>query len=874
MALKSQILNLKSQILFTLSSKLAKLFPFIAILLFISTSVFSRHFVNNSYNIADILNIVTDTPEVAPTDTMNAVKAAAPDSEATSDGVKSKVVYSARDSIRMDAGVNKVYLYGDAKIHYQDIDLKADQIIIDWSKKEVFAEGITDTSGKVIGNPEFTEADQTFKATTMRYNFNTKKGKITYVTSKEGEGYIHGETVKKDSSDNLYIRNGKYTTCDLDTPHYYIGTNRLKIINKKRVVTGPAYLVIEDVPTPFVIPFGYFPNSRGRSSGIIFPAYGESVSRGFYLQKLGYYFGISDNLDAALTGDVYTKGSYLVNGSTQYYARYKYRGNFNFSYSYNITSEPELPDYAVEKDFHITWQHTQDPKARPGSIFSANVNAGTSNFYQANLSTPANYLSNTFNSSISWSKSLGSKANLVTSITHSQNTVTHDLSLSAPNVSFSLARITPFQSETGVNNWYNNIGFSYSVVAENRITTKDSLLFKKATLDSLNYGMEHIIPISTSIKVLKYATLTPNVTYTERIYPTYTVFSWDSVAKKLDTTTVHQIRTEGDYIASASLATKIYGMYLFNSGSIVAIRHVMTPTIGLSYRPDYGGSSYGIYRTVQSDTNHNVTNYSIYQNNLYGSPGSGRYGFVSFGLDNNVEMKVRTKSDTGSSVKKLKIFESLSINSGYNLAVDSFNLANFNVSGRTMLFNLFNLQLSGVWDPYALDSAGIRINKFELNEDGKLARLTSADFDLGFSLNRKNKKVQTSNKATEEELRHINEHPEDFVDFNIPWNVTVDYNIGYATQGFVKEPLTQTARFNGELLLTSKWKIGFNSGYDFTASKFSYTSINIYRDMHCWEMKFNWIPFGAQESYNFQINVKASVLQDLKLIKKTDFYDR
>lgn len=817
---------------------------------------------------------MADTPDVAIPDTQKTSQTVITVDSSSSDDLKSKVVYSARDSIRMDAENEKVYLYGAASIHYEDIDLKSDLIVIDWNKKEVFAEGITDSSGRVSGKPIFKQGNQEFKTSTIRYNFNSKKGKITYVTTKEGEGYVHGESVKKDSANNLYIRKGKYTTCDADTPHFYIGTNRLKITSKKRVVTGPAYLVLEDVPTPFIIPFGYFPNSGGRSSGFIFPDVGESPTRGFFVRKIGWYFGINDYVDAALTGDIYTKGSYLVDGTTRYVKKYKYNGRMNFSYSYNITSEPELPDYSTSTDFHIGWQHTQDAKANPGSIFSANVNAGTSTFYQSNVSLPGQYLSNTFNSSISYTKYLGSKANLVTSLTHSQNSVTRDISLSLPNLAFNLTRITPFQAQKGTSKWYNNLGFSLSTVAENRIDTKDSLLFKKESLDNFKYGMKHVIPLSTSIKVLKYATLSPSINYVERWYPQYTTYTYNPSTERVDTTVVHGFKAVRDYVASAGLSTKIYGMFLFKSGKIAAIRHVITPAVGFSYHPNYADPRYGYYNTVQVDSTGRTVNYAIFQNSLYGGPAAGKYGFISFGFDNNIEMKLRTQTDTGTSTKKVKIFESLSVGSGYNLAVDSFNLANISLNGRTSLFDFFNIQFSTVFDPYILDESGVRRNKFEINENGRLARLTNANGALGFSINQHDKKAKSSAKASEQDLRYINEHPEDFVDFTIPWNISVNYNISYSKTGLEALPLTQSVRFDGDFSLTSRWKLGFNSGYDFTAAKVSYTAFNIYRDMHCWEMRFNWVPFGAQENYFFQINVRSSVLQDLKLTKKTDFYDR
>jgi hypothetical protein len=810
----------------------------------------------------------------------------APDSmDKNDDDLKSKIVYHAKDSIVGELNEEVVHLYRDATVDYEDLHLKAGYIRMEMNKKELYAEGIKDSAGNIIGRPEFSQGAQQFRASTIRYNFGTKKGKIGYVITQEGEGYIHGEVVKKDPENNFFIRNGQYTTCENDTPHYAIGSRRLKVISNNKVVTGPAYLIIEEIPTPLFIPFGFFPNRKGRSSGVIIPSFGESAERGFFFQHIGYYFGISDQFTTAVTGDVYTKGSYTVDMSSLYANRYHYNGNFKLSYSKAITSEKELPDYEVRKDYYLTWVHTQDPKARPYSNFGANVNIVTSSYFRNTISSPTNFLSNTFNSAITYQKTFPDKPfNLGLSMNHTQNTVTHRMRITLPDLSFGVSRITPFKRklQVGAPKWYQKIGASYSLRGTNFVDGADSTFFKKESLDSMQNGVLHTIPVSTSLNLLKYFALTPSVTYTERWYTQTVRYVWNADSAKKDTIRVKGFSAARDYILSAGLSTRMYGMYQFTRGKIVAIRHVMNPSVSYSYRPDYSKVD-GYYRRVQADTTGRMQQYSIYQTNVYGAPPSGKYGNISFGLDNNVEMKVKAESDTGATLKKIKILESLRIGGNYNLAADSMKLSVFQVSGRTTLFDKVGLNFSGTLDPYAFDSLNTDYNKYQYKVNKQLVRLTSANLSVNFSLAPKSNGASTSappkgkrpnEKYSKEELDYINQHPEDYVDFNLPYNLSVGYTYSYNKRGDASPTQMQSASANGDLSITPKWKVGFNSWYDFTAKRFTNFGLNIYRDLHCWEMRLNWVPFGAQESYFFQINVKAAILQDLKLLKRRDFYDR
>lgn len=789
--------------------------------------------------------------------------------------LKSKVHYTAKDSIRFDIASEKVYLYGNAHVDYEDITMDAAYIEVDWNTKVLYAKAGTDSLGNPTGLPEFKQKDEKFIAQTVTYNFDTKKGKITQVNTQQGDGFILGQTVKRIDERNYFIRNGAYTTCNLPHPHYSISSNKLKVIQNNKVVTGPAYLVIADVPTPLAIPFGYFPTRKGRASGILFPSYGESARLGFYFKEGGYYFGIGDVVDFALTGDIYTLGSWGTRFISNYASRYHFNGNVSVSYSEIKTSEKELPDYNLYKDFFIRWTHRQDPKARPNSVFSANVNAGSSGYYQNNIASANNYLTNTFQSSVSWSKNWpGKPYALSASLSHSQNTLTKDVSMSLPNANFSINRLFPFKRAVAVGSqkWYEKIGISYQSNLQNTIQTKDSLLFRKESKDQFRYGISHSIPLSTSMQVFKYFTLSPSVSYNERWYLQTIRKEFDTTENTVVTDTVQGFRAARDFITSATLNTRIYGMVAMKKGKIAAIRHVMSPTISYSYRPDFSDPTFNAYKVYQIDSAGTQGTYSIFENGIFGGPPSGKYGVIGFALDNNLEMKTRTVTDTAVNLKKIKIFESLAVGMSYNTAADSLNWSNINVNGRTILFDRVNINLSGSFDPYISDSVGRKINKFELNENNRLGRLTNAAMSIGFNLN--NTTMKKSDKGTEAELDAINRNPGNYVDYNVPFNLAVSYNLSYSRAGILEAQINQTLNFSGDLAVTPNWKVTFNSGYDFKAKDLSYTSLGIYRDLHCWEMRMNWVPFGQQQNYFFQINVKSSVLQDLKLSKKNDIYDQ
>lgn len=812
--------------------------------------------------------------------------------------LSSKVVYKATDSIRFDIDAQKVYLYGKSRIDYEEITLTADYIEISFKINQLFAKGLPDSTGKINGTPIFTQGAETFTANTLTYNFKTKKGLIKDIVTKEGDSYIQGTTVKKFPDNSINIRNGLYTTCELRHPHYEIKFSKARIIPDDKIVTGPAYLVIEDVPTPLAVPFGFFPNKKGQKSGILFPSYGESTNRGFFLENGGYYFGLGQYMDLALRGDIYSRGSWALRSNSNYIKKYRYSGVLGLGYAINIEGEKNTIDYKKNKDFFIRWTHTQDTKAHPQSRFSANVNIATSKYNTYNPSSMQDYLTNTLSSNISYSTTIASNYNFSVNMRHSQNTLTRSLSLFLPELAFSVNRFYPFKREKimGKPKWYDNISVGYTMNAVNYINTIDTLLFPKNTpfsFERLNgmmqNGMKHNIPISSSIKVLKNFSWTNSINYNERWYlqsiEKHWIYKPDTALAYLKTDTIQGFKTARDFSFSSSLSTRLYGMYNFKNMKLMAIRHVITPSLSFVFMPDFGAPEWGYYRylTNYDDSVPKTTRYySVFESGYYGSPPTGKSGFVNMALSNNLEMKVRSKKDTITGTKKVVLIDNFTIASGYNIAADSLNWSKISMSGRTKLFKNLDVTYASLWDPYIInDSTGININTFEWTKNKRLFRMVNTDwaFNLNWSLRPKQKKKEiVSDKASQEEIDMIKANEDKYIDFDQPWSLNIMYNFRYSrtfnkTTKIIDKKVIQTLSFNGDVSITDKWKIGFTSGYDFQQKEFSPTSINIYRDLHCWEMVFNWIPTGFRKSYNLTIRVKSPVLQDLKLTKKKDFRD-
>lgn len=834
-------------------------------------------FITLTDSVAAIDNLTTDSTRIKE------------DTTISKDAIKSKVTYVAEDSMRFDMSEQKVYLFKSAQVNYENIQLNAGYIEVDLANNIVTANGIPDSTGELIELPVFKEGPQEYKAGKMTYNFDTKKGKISEVTTQEGEGYIKGNEVKKTSKDIMYIRNGYYTTCSLDEPHFSLSTSKLKIIPKSKIITGPTVLKIDKVPTPLALPFGLFPNTKGRASGIVVPTYGDSRTLGFFLRNGGFYFGLSDHFDVTLTGDIYTLGSWGTNLSTRYKTRYKYSGNMNISYANIINGYEGFPNFRESREFFVRWNHAQDAKARPGSRFAANVNVGTRENFVNNLNSfTQDYLTNTFQSSISYSNSFPSKPyNLTISARHDQNTQNNAFNLNLPDVAFNVSRQYPFKNLGKIGNewWrsiYKNFGLSYNSTASNQLRTIDTLLAINKldeTRQDFISGFRHSVPINTSFKLLKYLNVNPSIN-TSQIVNFRTIRQNIDQNGSLKTDTVFEIRTGESFSFNTALTTKIYGLVQFKKGPIRGIRHVITPSLSYSLQPQIntGIRSY-------TDANGNEEEYSIFgasahRVGLYGNPNRDRGERLGINILNNIEMKVRSKKDT-TGFKKITIFENLGLSTNYNTTLDSLNWNPIAVNARTRITEVLTLQFNGTFDPYGFDTIGgvyRKVNESWNSQEGKLARLTNGNLALNFRFKggkKKNKEIKedkVSDLANEQEIAFINNNPEQFIDFNIPWSLSIAYNIRYI-KPFEEETITQTVNFTGDLSLTQNWKVGLNSGWDFERNDLTFTRLSINRNLHCWQLAVDWVPFGPRQSYNITLNVKSAVLQDLKLNRRRDFYD-
>lgn len=805
----------------------------------------------------------------------------------------------ADDSIKFSIPKKEMYLFKNGFVKYMTTELQADSIVMDMGNNIAYASGVADSAGVISGKPKFKDKSQEFESLDLRYNFKTGKGLIKEIVTQQGEGYIQGKLTKK-MSDSVYcVKEGWYTTCDQhDHPHFYIRMSKAKLIKDKKVVSGFANLYIEDVPLPLAIPFGFFPISKKGTSGILMPTYGEERLRGFNLRDGGYYWFINDYIDMAVTGTIYTNGSWALNLGSNYRKRYKFSGNFNFSMSRNHTGEKGTEDFRESRDWSLHWTHSQDAKANPYTTFSASVDMSSANDNYYNSGTNINDIANQRKqSSISWSKKWPDKPfSLTASFTHNQNSRDSSISLSFPNMNFRVSQIYPFRRKERVGSikWYENIGFTYSAELRNTIQTKESELgksFKHFARDWQN-GFQHSIPLSTSFNLLKDLSLSPSFSYKGVAYLS-SIRKGDWV---VDSTmpgngynpvdTIYGLHYAHNYTVSASLSYNptIYGMYQFKpDAKVFAIRHVIRPSISVSYAPNLGIDPKNYWKTYL-DRNGVEQKYSIFEGKIYGTPtGSERSkqtGSMSLSLDNNVEMKIRNPQDTTGKeeYKKVKLLESFRLSSSYNFFADSMRWSTIQLSARTKVFNnRVNINLTGTLDPYAINANAVRINKY----NGGVGRLTriSASSGIQFSSDKGKKKEEK-----QERLAGYG-HYEDYMDFEVPWSISLDYTFNYsksysrnpapgAKHPLSKNTISQMVRINGDISLTPKWKLGYSTGYDFQQKEITATSFNLSRDLHCWEMRFSCIPFGTHQSYNFQINVRSSMLQDMKLMKKDSWYDR
>ncbi|MBO5698340.1 MAG: LPS-assembly protein LptD [Alistipes sp.] len=805
------------------------------------------------------------------------------------------------DSVVFDAKNKMIYSYREGDVTYQGMNLKADYMRVDMQTKDIFAHGFADTTETgepTRTKPEFSDGGTPYAMDTITYNLDSQKALIKGIATQQGDGWLIGNRVKMHPDESIHIHDGLYTTCDCtDHPHFYINMTQAKVIPGKKIIAGYSYLVMEDVPIYFPgIPEAFFPVQTGPKSGILMPTYGEDA-KGFFIRDLGYYFTLGEHMDLAIRGGIYTLGSWEVSAVSQYVKRYKFRGNFNLSYSSIRTGEKGQPDYVNQNNYRIQWSHSQDAKANPGSTFSASVNLTSSGYSRYSATTVNDILATQTNSSISYSKNWeGTPFSLSLNLAASQNSRDKTISVTLPTITFNVASFNPFKRKeaVGKTRWYEKIKMSYSMKMTNTVSTKEDEIFTKETLNKMKNGIQHTIPVSTSLTLFNYINVSPSFNYTERWYFKKVSQQWNNETKTVDTLDPeYGFWRIYNYNASVSANTTIYGTYTAKKKErkLQAVRHTLTPNIGFSYAPDFSRQRYGFYETVQTDTTGRFKVYSPFTDNAYGVPGSGQQFSLTFGLSQSLEAKVRTK-DT---VKKIKIIDQISINGSYNFLADSMGLSNLPIQLRTTIYQNIGLNLSLTLDPYEVSPQGVRYNKL-MWARGLPGRIQSASWSFGYSFkSREDKSTVAGNDITSYPAEYFNAWSDpygqlnpamrrqwmagQYYDFSIPWNLGFNYSISYnaqyvnnGTTGYRKK-INQTININGSVRLTPKTMITATTGYDFASRKMSMTSISITRDLHCWQMSFMWIPFGNHKSWSFNIGVKAASLADLKYDKSYTQYD-
>ncbi len=779
-------------------------------------------------------------------------------------------------------------LYDEAELFYQDIELKSGKIIIDFGKNLAYAKGIIDSTGAYIQRPSFKQGAQETIQDSLIYNYKTKKA-IVYGARTEQQGMIIDALITKRENDStMYLDRAEITTSKKKKRDYYIATKNVKFVPGKKAVGGASQLFLADVPTPLILPFFYVPLTKGRTSGVLIPTYGDN-GKGYFLQNGGFYFAINDYVDLAVTGDIYTNGSWGARFDSSYKRRYKFGGRVGVRFENLINGQRGLSDYTKTKNFNIKWNHSQDGKSNPSSRFSASVNFGSSQFFRQSLNELSNpqFLKNTLSSSISYYKKFeGTPFNMNAALTHSQNTNTSKINMSLPNLTIGMDRLFPFAPKNGLKkNPIHNIGLTYSMALQNQISTSDDKFLKAGMFDEAKAGINHKISLSTNIKALKHLTISPSVNYRDVWYLKTINKKWDSSNNEIAIDTINGFETFRDYSGSVSASTKVYGTFKFKKGKIAAIRHTMTPSVSYGYSPDFSG----YYEDVQNDTFGDTEQYSKFDGGVFGRPNLNSSQNLSFNLRNTFEAKIKNKEKDSikTPYKKLKLLNNFDFSTSYNLEVDTLKWNPVRMTTSTVLFKKLNLNLNATIDPYAITASGKRINKFNINNGGSLFRFTNANLTASFNLSNdtfkksendskdeddsnnddanqfggdlRNSNQQQANTTNKQETKKIN-----LYELKIPWKLNLNYNLGYNNMKRENEFGTNTLRFNGNVELTPKWGINFSSGYDFKNNGLSFTTLGFARDLDSWRMSFNWTPLGNRSTYYFFIGVKSSTLSDLK----------
>ena len=812
--------------------------------------------------------------------------------------------YKAKDITSVNQKKKQIYLYNEAQVQYQDMDIQSGVITIDYANDLVYAGRIKDSLGNYSQPPVFKQGSDIVEPDSIVFNMKTKKALIWNSKTEQQGGRIISKLTKKENDSVYFVKRAKFTTSEnKENPEYYFLLRKAKVVPGKKIVTGLTNMFIADVPTPIGLPFAFFPLSKKRTSGVIFPSFGEQNNRGYFLQNGGYYFALSDYIDLATLGDYYTNGSYGLRLESNYALRYKFRGTLSFRYENLINSERGFPDYSKSVIYNLRWNQNQDSKSNPSSRFSASVNLGSSTYYQESINqlNSSNFLNNTLASSVSYSKTFQGEpqVNLSVTATHSQNTNTETINMTLPTFQGSVDRVFPFAPKTGSKKGvFQNINFQYNVRGENRIQTTDSLFFKKEMFEDAKAGVKHSIPVSTNFKVFKYFSMSTSANFDHN-------WTFKTIEKEYDTDTEEVVVTPvkgfdsfTTYNFSTSLGTTIYGLFDFGEDKkIQAIRHVVRPSISYNISPAFN-QYYDTYEVVSADgLTTNQVEYSRFEQSLFGAPGNRFSSSIGLSLSNNVEAKVRAKDSTATEPKKIFLLNSLNFSTNYNIAADSLNFSPVRMSGGTQLFdNKMSVNFGATLDPYALDNTNRKINEFNINNGGSLFRISSANFTMSYNLSNdsfggdsdendaaKNESLRSGGRAddlfgkpqdfADRRLNNSNKNdeeakPTDLYKYKIPWSLRLAYALNYNNSRRQNEISSHSLMFSGDIELSPRWSVGASSGYDFKNNGFTYTQLRFERDLESWRMNFSWIPFSSRSSWNFFIGIRSSILSDLKYDKQ------
>ena len=855
---------------------------------------------------------------------------------AKKNGIDAPVNYTANDSLVYDAMTKTSRLYGDAEVKYENMDLKSDKIQMNLDSSIVHATGSPDSTekGGIKGRPVFKMGSDTYDTDTIAFNFKTKKGLVQNAYTEQQDGYLRSQISKRNDNGDVYLAHGRYTTCDKEHPDFYIALSRAKVRPGKDVVFGPAYLVVADVPLPFAIPYGFFPFTKSYSSGFIMPTYGDESDRGFYLRDGGYYFALSDKIDLKLLGEIYTKGSWGFSAASNYKKRYKFNGSFYFSFQDTRTGDKGMPDYTKQTSFKVQWSHRQDSKANPFSSLSASVNFATSSYERNNLTSlynPQSLTQSTRTSSVSWSTTFSSIGMTLSSTANlNQNMRDSTIAMTLPDLNISISRFYPFRRKnvTGKERWYEKISMSYTGQFSNSITTKEDKLMHSNLIKDWRNGMEHSIPISANFTLFNYININPSFNFTDRMYTNKIMRSWDEATQKEVADTTYGFHNVYNWYLAVSASTKLYGFWVPNrkifGDKIVAIRHVITPQVSFSYAPDFGASRYGYYETYQktdADGNVSLVQYSPYQNSLYGVPGRGKTGSISWDVSNNIEMKVRSDKDS-TGFKKISLIDELGFAMSYNMATDYHPLSDLTVRLRLKWWKNYTFNMTGVFASYAyeLDDNG---NPYVGNHTywgmGKFGRFQGMSQNISYTLTPEKIRKFFGGGSSDDDKDNKDKNNDDdegidtdresnvddtmidgqrgakkksgggkadtdgdgYMAFSMPWSLTFGYGITMRESSNVNKfnrrtmrypyEFSQTLNVSGNVRISDGWNISFSSGYDFDNHEVSMTTASLQRDLHCFNMSCS-VVLRPYTSYNFTFRCNASTLTDaLKYDKRSGY---